>query len=93
MNPVVMHGPVTRRSVVFALLLSFVMHAQAQGVAAAHPPGAAIASSQALATEAGMQILREGGNAFDAAVAVSSTLSVVEPVSSGVISSLSAVIK
>ncbi len=48
-----------------------------------HPPGAAIASPHALATEAGMQVLRAGGNAFDAAVAVSSTLSVVEPISSG----------
>jgi gamma-glutamyltranspeptidase/glutathione hydrolase len=48
-----------------------------------HPPGAAIASGHALATEAGLQILRAGGNAFDAAVAVSSTLSVVEPISSG----------
>ena len=50
---------------------------------ASHPPGAAIASGHALATEAGMQVLREGGNAFDAAVAVSATLSVVEPISSG----------
>jgi gamma-glutamyltranspeptidase/glutathione hydrolase len=50
---------------------------------APHPPGAAIASGHALATEAGLEILREGGNAFDAAVAVSSTLSVVEPISSG----------
>ncbi|MEO6137238.1 MAG: gamma-glutamyltransferase [Luteimonas sp.] len=48
-----------------------------------HPPGAAIASPHALATQAGMQVLRAGGNAFDAAVAVSSTLSVVEPISSG----------
>ena len=48
-----------------------------------HPPGAAIASPHALATEAGLQVLRAGGNAFDAAVAVSSTLSVVEPISSG----------
>ncbi|MEP6633340.1 MAG: gamma-glutamyltransferase [Luteimonas sp.] len=51
--------------------------------ALSHPPGAAIASAHALATDAGMQILREGGNAFDAAIAVSSTLSVVEPISSG----------
>lgn len=48
-----------------------------------HPPGAAVASPHALATEAGLQVLRAGGNAFDAAVAVSSTLSVVEPISSG----------
>ncbi|WP_425482195.1 gamma-glutamyltransferase [Cognatiluteimonas profundi] len=52
-------------------------------VIAAHPPGAAIASGHALATEAGLQILRAGGNAFDAAVTVSATLSVVEPISSG----------
>ena len=50
---------------------------------AAHPPGAAIASGHELATKAGMEILTQGGNAFDAAVAVSSTLSVVEPISSG----------
>jgi gamma-glutamyltranspeptidase / glutathione hydrolase len=48
-----------------------------------HPPGAAIASGHALATQAGLDMLRAGGNAFDAAVAVSSTLSVVEPISSG----------
>ncbi|MDH5824307.1 gamma-glutamyltransferase [Luteimonas sp. RD2P54] len=50
---------------------------------AARPPGMAVASAHALATEAGLQVMREGGNAFDAAVAVSSTLSVVEPISSG----------
>ncbi len=50
---------------------------------ATHPPGAAIASGHKLATEAGFEILAAGGNAFDAAVAVSSTLSVVEPISSG----------
>ena len=50
---------------------------------AAHPPGAAIASAHALATEAGLDTIRAGGNAFDAAVTVSSVLSVVEPISSG----------
>src|SRR3546814_3420549 len=42
-----------------------------------------MASGHALATEAGLEMIRAGGNAFDAAVAVSSTLSVVEPISSG----------
>jgi gamma-glutamyltranspeptidase/glutathione hydrolase len=51
---------------------------------AARPPGAAIASAHALATDAGMEMIRQGGNAFDAAVAVSAMLSVVEPISSGI---------
>lgn len=48
------------------------------------PEKAVIASAHFLATEAGFEVYEKGGNAFDAAIAVSSTLAVVEPASSGI---------
>jgi gamma-glutamyltranspeptidase/glutathione hydrolase len=43
-----------------------------------------VATSQPLAAQAGLQILKQGGNAFDAAVATAAVLNLVEPESAGV---------
>ena len=50
----------------------------------AHGSQGAVSSNSVYATRAGLSILRNGGNAFDAATAVALALSVVEPHHSGI---------
>lgn len=45
---------------------------------------AVLSTSQPLATQVGLEVLKEGGNAIDAAIAVSAVLGVVEPTGSGI---------
>ncbi len=43
-----------------------------------------VASSQPLATQAGIDVLKSGGNAFDAAIGVNACLGLMEPVNCGI---------
>ena len=57
---------------------------QLPGRSAVMSTGAMAATSQPMATQVALQVMRDGGNALDAAIAASVVLSVVESYSSGI---------
>ena len=68
-----------KRYAAVSLILLMPLWAAAQSAPVqGHPPAAAVASAHALATRAGIDVIKQGGNAFDAAVAVSLEVSGAE---------------
>lgn len=72
-----------KKTLLMRLLSALLIVSLVSGDSIAAPHSAAIASANELATKAGEAVLAQGGNAFDAAVAVSAALAVVEPYASG----------
>src|SRR3954454_14244811 len=73
-------------SLAFVLVIAAAL-VQSTARGPAHAPaasrGAMVVAANPMAVEAGLKVLRAGGSAVDAAVAVQATLGLVEPQSSG----------
>jgi gamma-glutamyltranspeptidase/glutathione hydrolase len=88
-------GAIMRYVLVIALLVTALVASALPAAAGSrgHQPGkdpvaegsgGAVSTVDPVATEAGLKVLRRGGNAIDAAVAAAATLGVTEPYSSGI---------
>ncbi len=69
----------TRQILIAQILFALALHAQAASVAPVAAENGMVVTAQHLATKVGVDILRRGGNAIDAAVAVGYALAVVYP--------------
>jgi len=68
----------------YLIFLSFFVAHSSYAASSVSPKQSVVASAHPQATQAGIDILNDGGNAFDAAAAVALTIGVAEPVGSGI---------
>ncbi len=66
------------------ILLTLLCTSVAHAASPVLPKHSVIATAHPLATQAGIEILNKGGNAFDAAAAIALTIGVAEPTGSGI---------
>ena len=89
------------RFILFISLFTWTIHLDAQDRVTGHTFGSRseviaqkgmVCSSQPLASQVGLQILKDGGNAIDAAIAVNAMLGLVEPTGCGIGGDLFAIV-